>query len=188
VLMFMIKSSFLLLILISFAAGVFAQQALYVTRNSKVEFISDAPLETIKASSDKLTGVIDADKRTFAFTIPIKSFKGFNSPLQQEHFYENYMEEKAFPDSKFEGKIIEQIDFSHDGTYTVRAKGRLKIHGVEQERIIKVQLRISKGVLYSNSSFTVLLSDYNISIPKVVFQKISEEIKVTVANEFVMKK
>jgi polyisoprenoid-binding protein YceI len=166
---------------------VFAQQELYVTRNSKVEFVSDAPLETIRASSEKLTGLIDADKRTFAFTIPIKSFTGFNSPLQQEHFYENYMEEKAFPDSKFEGKIIEQIDFSHDGNYTVRAKGKLKIHGVEQERIIKVQLRILKGVIYSNSSFTVLLSDYNITIPKVVFQKISEEIKVTVANEFVKK-
>jgi hypothetical protein len=181
------KKLFLFFLLIYFAVDIYAQQVLYITRKSKVDFVSDAPLELIKASSDKLHGIIEPEKRTFAFTIPIKSFVGFNSPLQQEHFNENYMEEKAFPESKFEGKIIEQIDFSQDGNYSIRAKGKLNIHGVEQERIIKVQLRISKGVIYANSVFTILLQDHDITIPKVVFQKISEEIKVTVDAEFARK-
>jgi polyisoprenoid-binding protein YceI len=183
----MTKSGILIILIISLTARVFAQQDLYTTQKTKVDFVSDAPLELIKASSDKLTGLIDGDKRTFAFTIPVRSFTGFNSPLQQEHFYENYMEEKTYPDSKFEGKIIEQVDFSHDGNFTIRAKGKLKIHGVEQERIIKVLIRVSKGVVYANSVFSVLLQDYNITIPKVVYQKISEEIKVTVSAEFVTK-
>lgn len=181
------KNLFLFILLQLMAVNLYAQQVLYITHRSKVDFISDAPLETIKASSEVLQGIIDAEKRTFAFAIPIKSFVGFNSPLQQEHFNENYMEEKAFPEAKFEGKIIEQINFSQDGNYSIRAKGKLNIHGVEQERIIKVQLRISKGVIYANSVFTVLLQDHDISIPKVVFQKISEEIKVTVAAEFTKK-
>jgi polyisoprenoid-binding protein YceI len=150
--------------------------------------VSDAPLELIKASSTKLQGAIDADKRTFAFSIPTSSFKGFNSPLQQEHFYENYIEVKAYPVSKFEGKIIEQIDLLNNGNYTVRAKGKLNIHGVEQERIIKVQLRVSDGVIYAQTDFTVILQDHNITIPKVVFQKIAEEIKVLVEVEFDKKK
>ncbi len=75
-----------------------------------------------------------------------------------------------------------------DGVYSIRAKGILNIHGVEQERIIKVDLRISKEVIYANANFTVLLQDHNITIPRVVFQKIAEEIKVNVNIEFDKKK
>jgi hypothetical protein len=165
-----------------------AQQSIFTSRKSKVDFVSDAPLELIKASSNKLMGVIDTEKRTFAFSIPTETFKGFNSPLQQEHFYENYIEAKTYPISKFEGKIIEQVDLKQDGVYSIRAKGILNIHGVEQERIIKVDLRISKGVIYANANFTVMLQDHNITIPRVVFQKIAEEIKVNVNIEFEKKK
>jgi hypothetical protein len=183
------KQLFLISASLLFVFGdMFAQQSIYTTRKSKVDFLSDAPLELIKASSVKLQGVIDSEKRTFAFIIPTDSFKGFNSPLQQEHFYENYIEAKTYPFSKFEGKIIEQIDFSHDGSYTIRAKGKLNIHGVDQERIIKVNLRISKGVIYADAVFAVLLQDHDITIPRVVFQKIAEEIKVAVSLEFEKKK
>jgi len=164
-----------------------AQQDLYSIHKSRIDFRSDAPLELIQAASESLQGVIDLEKRTFAFSIKMESFKGFNSPLQQEHFYENYMETKTYTVSKFEGKIIEQVDFSQDGNFTIRAKGKLTLHGVEQERIIKVQLRIVKGVIYADAIFTVLLQDHNITIPKVVFQKIAEEIKVVVKAEFIKK-
>lgn len=181
------KPALIIVFLFFVSAGIFAQQNIYRTQKSKLNFLSDAPLELIKASSDKLQGVIDPEKRSFAFTIPTNSFKGFNSPLQQEHFYENYLEAKEYPTSVFEGKIIEQVDFSQDGSYIIRAKGKLLIHGVEQERIIKVRMRIARGVVYADAEFTVLLQDHNIMIPKVVFQKIAEEVKVTITAEFVKK-
>jgi len=175
-------------VLLLFAAiSAYAQQSIFSVRKSKIDFLSDAPLELIAASSDKLQGLIDNDKHTFAFNVPVKTFKGFNSPLQQEHFNENYLEEKTYPLSKFEGKIIESVNFTVDGNYNIRAKGKLLIHGVEQERIIKVQVRVSKGVLYANSEFTVMLQDHNITVPKVVNQKIAEEIKVKVVAEFIKK-
>lgn len=162
-----------------------AQQNVYHAHASKVDFISEAPLEQIKASSTQLKGLLDPQKRTFAFSIPIESFKGFNSPLQREHFNENYMEARIYPMAQFQGKIIEQIDFAKDGEYIIRAKGPFEIHGVEQERIIKLKLKVAKGVLIANASFTVLLSEHNISVPKVVYQKIEEEIKVNVYVEFI---
>lgn len=162
-----------------------AQQSIYKARVSKVDFVSEAPLESIKATSTELKGLLDPSKRTFAFSIPIESFKGFNSPLQREHFNENYMEVKEFPQSRFQGKIIEQVDFSKDGEYTIRAKGPFEVHGIEQERIIKLQLKITKGIVTANAQFSVLLSEHNISVPKVVNQKIKEEIKVKVFVEFI---
>lgn len=157
---------------------------IYKTYKGSVKISSDAPLEIIKASSHDLRGVIDAEKRTFAFSINNLSITGFNSPLQQQHFYENYIEAQKYPVSTFDGKIIEQVDLSKDGVYTIRAKGILNIHGVEKERIIKSSLRIKNGVFFVSSQFTILLSEHNITIPRVVNQKIAEEIKIIVDAEF----
>lgn len=156
----------------------------YQSVGGAVYFKSDAPLELIEAKSEKLKGAINISKRTFAFTIPIRSFEGFNSPLQKEHFNENYLESGQFPNAIFTGKIIEKIDFSKDGKYTIRAKGKLTIHGVEQERIIKSQLEIKKGKLMVNANFTVLLIEHKIRVPKIVYQKIAKEINVSINAEF----
>ena len=171
-------------VLLTFTAISPLADPIYKTYKGSVKISSDAPLEIIKASSQDLRGVIDAEKRTFAFSINNLSITGFNSPLQQQHFYENYIEAQKYPVSTFEGKIIEQIDFLKDGDYTVRAKGILNIHGVEKERIIKSSLRIKNGVLFVTSQFTILLSEHNITIPRVVNQKIAEEIKIIVDAEF----
>ncbi len=156
----------------------------YQTIEGNVFFKSDAPLEIIEAKSKKLKGAINISKRTFAFSIPIRSFEGFNSPLQREHFNENYLESGQFPQATFTGKIIEKIDFTKDGKYTLRAKGKLTIHGVTQERIIKSQLEIKKGNLLVDTNFTILLDEHQIRVPKIVYQKIAKEIKVNMKAVF----
>lgn len=153
--------------------------------NGYVSFQSEAPLEMIKAESRQLRGVIDPEKQTFAWTVEISTFEGFNNPLQREHFNENYLESKNFPKASFSGKIIESVDFTQDGVYTVRAKGKLQIHGKIQERIIKSQLQINGKRLRVSSSFGALLADHDIRIPKIVYQKIAEEVTVQVEAELI---
>lgn len=67
------------------------------TENGRISFKSDAPLELIEAASGELKGIIDPSRNAFAFSVNIQSFQGFNSPLQREHFNENYMESKKIP-------------------------------------------------------------------------------------------
>ncbi|MBK8195807.1 MAG: YceI family protein [Lewinellaceae bacterium] len=93
------------------------------------------------------------------------------------------MESKSYPKASFTGKIIEDVDFQKNGTYSIRAKGKLTIHGMEQERIIKGEMEIDGDKIHVQSSFTVPLSDHNITIPKIVYQKIAEVIEVTVDAE-----
>jgi len=157
-----------------------AQDGIFSTKTGKVTFHSDAPRELIYASSNELKGALDIKKKTFVFRISISSFNGFNNTLQQEHFNENYMETSFYPQSEFVGKIIEDVDLAKDGNYKVRAKGKLKIHGVEQERIIKVDISNRKGRLIVTSNFSVLLADYNIKIPRIVSDKLSPIIDVFV--------
>lgn len=149
----------------------------------KISFSSDAPLELITAVSNELKGLIETEKKQFAFSVKVRSFKGFNSGFQKDHFNENYLETDKYPDATFSGKIIEDVDFTKNNVLTVRAKGILTVHGVPKERIIKSDMTIKDGQIFIKANFTVLLADHNIPIPKVVHEKLASEIKVEVNSE-----
>jgi len=157
---------------------------IYSIESGSITFRSDAAQELISATSHELHGLLDITKRTFAFRIRMRSFKGFNSGLQREHFNENYVESEKFPESTFRGKIIEQVDLRQDGKYTVRAKGILSIHGIEQDRIIKSEISVQKGLIHVDSKFSVMITDHDIKVPRVVHEKIASEIQVEVSADF----
>jgi len=173
---------FLSIISISISSLLAQGGSIFSTTSGKIAFQSDAPFELIKASSNDLKGLVDITKKTFAFKVRMQTFEGFNSALQREHFNENYIESAKYPEASFTGKIIEDVDLTKEGSYSVRAKGNFTMHGVTQERIIKTDIVVKEGKINAHSEFTVLLSDHNIPIPKVVKDKLSEEIKVDVTT------
>lgn len=169
------------------ANGISAQE-IFQSKNAEVGFTSNAPLELIQAKSKQMSGLLDITSRSFVFSVPINSFQGFNSPLQKTHFNENYMESHLYPKAKFDGKIIEEIDFKKDGKYSIRAKGKLTIHGVDKIQTLRCDVTVKGDNIKVTSDFIVLLADYNIKIPTVVSQKISEEINVKVEVSLTPKK
>lgn len=169
---------------LGFAVWSHAQQGVLIGEHGKANIKSEAPLELIKAESKTLRGAIDPATKSFAFTIRINSFEGFNSEIQQTHFLENYMEHKKYPQATFKGKFIEDIPFDTPGTYSVRAKGMLEIHGIAKERIIRGTLTLSEGSGRIQTHFLVPVADHGIIIPKIVMQKIAEEIDVDIDIEF----
>lgn len=175
--------SILLVVRMSCADRVLGQADSW-TGGGRVAFVSRAPLELIEAASRSLRGALQPASRSFAFTLPVNSFEGFNSDIQRTHFLENYMEQKKYPSATFSGKIIEDVPFSTIGTYTVRAKGNLTIHGIARERIIRGTLVITEKEVVVTADFPVPLSDHGITIPKIVSQKISEDVAVTVQVRF----
>lgn len=179
------KSAILVFVFVCLAMHVDAQKAnKIIMRNGNIRFISDATLERIEAKSSKLNGLLILSDKTFAFTVENTSFNGFNGSLQQEHFNENYLESERYPRCNFTGKIVENINFNIDGKYDVRAKGKLSIHGIEKDRIIKATLEIKNGKINVYAKFNVLLEEHGIFIPTIVNQKIAEEIQVVVQANF----
>ena len=176
-----IKSIFTTVLLLFFGFSSSAQ--IYITTAGSAKFVSDAPLELISATSDELQGAVNLTDNRFAFKINNKSFVGFNSPLQQEHFYENYIETDLFKSSTFEGKIIEKINPEQTGQQNIRAKGILNIHGIEQERIINATIEFLEDYILIECEYIVPLKDHNIRIPNVVNQKIAENIDVFIRAE-----
>ena len=155
-------------------------QSVYSCTNGEVFFRSEAKLELIDAKSQKLEAIVDFQKKTFEFLIPINSFKGFNAELQREHFLDRYMESDKFAVATFKGKIIEDVDLSKPTEITIRAKGKLTIHGIEQERIIKSKISVQGNVVSILSVFSVPLKDHKIKVPRVVQEKIANEVLVQV--------
>ncbi len=173
-----IMRKLILVLAIVFTKFSFGQ--IYLCKDGNTKFTSEAPLELIKAQSNKTNGVIDVSNKTVAFSVLIESFDGFNSGLQKEHFRENYMETNKYKIAVFKGKIIEDIDFSKNGTYTVRAKGTFNIHGTDKEKIVKTKITVKDKEIMVETSFEVPLDDHNIKVPKVVNQKIASIIMVEV--------
>lgn len=170
----------ILLIFSMLLCNIAIAQHIYAADDGQVNFHSNAPHELIRASSGKLECAIDIQKKQFAFRLSVNTFMGFNSPLQREHFNENYLESDRFPEATFSGKIIEDVDLSKDGEYNVRAKGKLKIHGIEQERIVKAHVSVKNGKISIRADFIISLADHDIKIPRVVYDKLAPDISVTV--------
>jgi hypothetical protein len=151
---------------------------------ARVDFISEAPMERVAASTNACAGMIELKQRSFAVQVPVRSFEGFNSPLQREHFNENYLESTKFPTITFQGRIIESTDLSKSGTYRLRAKGEFMVHGVMQERIIECVCVVTDAGLRVTAQFNVELADHAIRVPRVVQPKVATTVQVKVDLRF----
>jgi polyisoprenoid-binding protein YceI len=154
-------------------------QDIFQTNAGEVSFYSKTPVEDIDAKSNKLAAALNKSTNKFAFKVSIKSFE-FKKALMQEHFNENYMESDKYPKGTFEGEIIDNVKLTENGTYNVKAKGILNIHGVAQERIIDGIVTVKDNEIMINSEFKIKLTDHNIEVPKLVFKNIAEIIDVTI--------
>ena len=173
-----------LLFLLVCAHWAIGQRAVLQSKSGQVHFQSEAPLELIEGVNPSLRGVIDTTAGTLAFTLSTADFTGFNSALQQEHFHENYLESSRFPRASFKGRILDGVQWNSQSIQSFRVKGVLTIHGIEQERIIVCEWRAIDKEFRLQSSFKVTLIDHNITVPRVVKQKIAEEIRVQVLVQF----
>ncbi len=171
--------------LLLFAAAVCSlshlQAQKYFTREGKISFFSDAPLEKIEAHNQQATAVADFTSGAMEFAVLIKAFQ-FEKALMQEHFNENYMESTKYPKATFKGQIADaaKVNLSKDGTYPVKVKGMLTIKGVSKEIETDGTIVVRGGAVSASSAFKIVVADYGIAIPKVVADKIAKIVEVKV--------
>ncbi len=151
-----------------------------MTRTGKISFFSSTPVENIEAFNNEVAGALDTKTGDLMLIVPIKSFK-FEKALMQEHFNENYMESDKFPKAEYKGKAdLSGVNFTKDGSYKVKASGKLTMHGVTKDVSVPGTIVVKAGSATVNAKFTVNPSDYGIKIPAVASSKISDKIEVTV--------
>ncbi len=155
----------------------------YFTKTGKINFYSKTPIENIEAQNNAVGILLNTTTSELSFSVLIKSFV-FEKKLMQEHFNENYMESSKYPKAKFSGKVknMSSVNFNKDGTYPIVVNGTLSIHGKSNEVEQKGFIVIKNGAVAISSNMSVLLSDYNVKIPRAVRDKISKDVKIKIVS------
>jgi polyisoprenoid-binding protein YceI len=152
----------------------------YLTETGNVNFLSKAPLNEFNGVSDKLNGLIDLSQNLLDFYIDLNTIET-GIGLRDKHMRDNYLETEKYPFAEFTGKMSPMPALNSGAKSQVTAIGKFKIHGVERQIEVTGTLsKNSRGELELEAGFDLLLSDYNIPVPKLVFYELAEKQEVTI--------
>ena len=171
--------------LLFLSTAIFAQEKM-ITKTGKINFEASIPaFEEVKALNSNVTCVLNSKTGEIASLALMKSFR-FKIALMEEHFNENYVESDKFPKATFKGKI-ENFDVN---ALTATAKefnmtGKMEIHGKSKDVSTKAKIKKTDAGIEIKSDFYVNASDYDIAIPSIVKNKVSN--KIGIKTEFIVK-
>ncbi|MBL7743034.1 MAG: YceI family protein [Chitinophagaceae bacterium] len=156
-------------------------QGKFYTKSGKITFFSSTSMEDIEAINKTVITLLNTQTGDLQFAVLMKGFE-FKKALMQEHFNRDYVESNKFPKAEFKGQLTNNSDINYttNGTYTAKAKGKLTIHGQTKDIETTGTITVKDGKLLLNSFFNVLVADYKINIPRLYRDNISKSIKVTV--------
>jgi polyisoprenoid-binding protein YceI len=178
-----------------------AQSRSFAVRNdggSRIQFVSDAPLETITGVSSHVTGDLQVDPANLSSargTIRVRiATLRTGIDLRDEHLRaENWLDANRYPDATFEITGVEGAQRLEPNQPTrVRLRGRFSLHGVTRDVVANATVRfvplddelraarINGDVVRGQANFTIRLEDYNVSVPAIVRLKVANEIRVNV--------
>jgi polyisoprenoid-binding protein YceI len=175
----------ILFLALLFVVGSSVTAQKYFSKNAIIKFHSESPIEKIEAVNSTATTVIDVATGKIEFAALNNAFI-FEKALMQEHFNENYMESSKYPKTIFKGMIqdIGKVKFNTPGTYRINVTGDLNMHGVVKTINVLADMTVDANGLHGYAKFTVKCSDYNIKIPSLVKDNISNDIDITVKVDY----
>ena len=166
---------------------------------SRIQFLSDAPLETINGVSTKVTGSVTVDPANLAGAqgnvVAETAALRTGIDLRDEHLRsDTWLDSRRYPNATFELTRVEgATSLTANQLTQVRVRGRFTMHGVTKNVVATARVRwmpltddmrqtpgITGDVLRVSANFTVRLTDFNISVPTIVRLKVSNEIRVNV--------
>lgn len=178
-----------------------AQAREFAVRNdggSRIQFVSDAPLETITGVSSHVTGALNVDPSDLssaAGTVRVRiATLRTGVDLRDEHLRaENWLDANRYPDAIFEILRVEGAQrLEPNRPTTLSLHGRFTLHGVTRDVVANATVRfvplddelraarVNGDVIRGQASFRVQLTDYNVSVPLPVRLKVANEIRVDV--------
>jgi len=167
-----------------------AEATTFKVQGSKAKFISDAPLETMEGTTNKVSGMLTVDpsdisKTTGKFKVPVKSLDTDND-LRDEHLQgDGWLDAKKSPFLHFE--ITEVVlgkksstELKQGKETKVQVKGNFTAHGITKPIIANGKVKWSGNEIRVKADFPVVLTDHDISVPSIVRLKVANEIAVSV--------
>lgn len=165
-----------------------------VGSGSRIQFVSDAPLERITGVSTSVSGEFTADPSSLGsargrIQVPVSSI-GTGLELRDEHLHgSDWLDAARYPTATFEITRVEGATALVPNEVTrVTLVGNFTIHGHSHEVRASTQVRLIPGggdggrdLIRAQARFTIQLSDYSVSISAPVRLKVSNTITVNVS-------
>jgi polyisoprenoid-binding protein YceI len=168
------------------------------TSGSRMQFVSDAPLERITGVSTTVNGEISIDPANLStatgrITVPISSIRT-GLDLRDEHLRSDaWLDAGANPDAVLQITRVEgATSLTPNQVVRVTLHGTFSIHGHTHDVAIPAQVRlvpasaelaaqgITGDLIRAQASFTVSLPDYGVAVGALVRLKVSDTIQVNV--------
>ncbi|MBZ0264913.1 YceI family protein [bacterium] len=186
-------TSAIVLVTIALTGGSYAATErfeIYPGGDNHIEFLSRAPLETIKGVTDQVEGFIEIDLDNLGngaearIEVDMASLDTDNV-TRNRHMRENHLATDKFPKGFFALKNIIQpsstsLKFSQP--VNLQVNGELTLRGATRNINASVTAKLSENrdSIYITASFIVPLTDYDIPHPKFLVTKLSDSHEITV--------
>ncbi|UJR86182.1 Hypothetical protein I5071_82640 [Sandaracinus amylolyticus] len=187
---------------ISFVAADASAQArtFRMTRGggSRIQWVSDAPLERITGVNNAVTGELTVDPANLAtargtVSVDIAQMRT-GLDLRDEHLRgSDWLDAQRFPNATLEITGIEGATaLRPNETQRVTIRGRFTLHGVTRDITASAQVRlvplndelraegVTGDVIRAQASFDIALADHQVSISAPVRLKVANTIRVNV--------
>lgn len=146
----------------------------FETKHGHAQFYSKSTLENFVGQSDYLVGRVNLADSTIQFYIDLTTVST-GVKLRDEHMQEEYLQTDKYPFAQFAGKIVSPFNPQAADSQHVTVKGTFKVHGVSRKITVHGTMLISPKKLVVTAAWPLMLKNYNIKIPEVLFMKVSEK-------------
>ena len=161
-------------ILLLFLSSQTFNAQVYSTTDGHANFHAKMPLNTYMGKSDQLQGSINFETGKVAFKLPVKSIKT-DKDKRDEHMYE-LLEAEKNPNVLFDGKLIDEFNFDKKGNQTVKVSGDFTLAGTTRQITVPLELvLVSEGTIQLKASWSLLITDYGLERPSIVFIQVNDE-------------
>ena len=149
-------------------------QSFGISNKSKITYFGYHYTKNWNGFSNKINGEIfyDSNNNTVnscSLRVNLSTFDSGNSNRDSNML--TYLEAFIYPYVEF---VSNDISIKGENAHI---NGRLTLHGVTIEKNITAKLSLSDGFIASGT-FDILLSNYGIERPALLFQKIKDEMKI----------
>ncbi|NBC67347.1 MAG: YceI family protein [Bacteroidetes bacterium] len=170
----------LILVLKVLLISVTGQAQVYTSSDGYVEFISTAPLNELKGTSNHLAGLIDLNKNLVDFYVDLNTIDT-GIEKRNRDMRTSYLNTDQYPFAEFTGELVSPFDPQNMDSQKVTVSGTFKLHGVERQIDVDGTLEPTKDGLQLDASWVILLKDYNIDRPGILFYELAEEQEINIS-------
>ncbi len=163
-----------------------------------IKFVSKAPLETIEGVTSRIEGNLDVDlanpaAATGQLEVDLTTLKT-GIDMRDQHLRERFVHTDSFPKATFRLTKVTKLGaptLTDAQPVNIEAQGEMTIHGVTKpvaasgtvtymKESEATQARLPGDLIHVDVVFPILLSDFNIERPKMLFMKLSDNVTIAV--------